>query len=48
MQILKFSDLDEVIHRANETEYGLGAGIMTQNLDKANYLSQGIRAGSVW
>lgn len=47
-QILKFSDLDEVIDRANKTDYGLAAGIFTKNIDKANHLIQGIRAGTVW
>ena len=30
--ILKYNDLDEVIHRANNTSYGLGAGIMSENI----------------
>lgn len=47
-QILKFSELDEVIERANKTDYGLAAGIFTKNIDKANHLIQGIRAGTVW
>ena len=45
---MKFKDMDEVIERANNTMYGLGAGIMTQSIDNAHYLSQGIRAGTVW
>lgn len=47
-QILKFSQLDEVLERANNTEYGLAAGVFTKDLDKANYLIQGLRAGTVW
>lgn len=47
-QILKFSDLDEVIKRANHTNYGLAAAVFTQDIDKANYLVQGLRAGTVW
>ncbi|CAH2087122.1 unnamed protein product [Euphydryas editha] len=47
-QILKFSQLDEVLERANDTEYGLAAGVFTKDLDKANYLIQGLRAGTVW
>lgn len=47
-QILKFSDLDEVIKRANQTNYGLAAAVFTQDIDKANYLVQGLRAGTVW
>ncbi|CAI9112594.1 OLC1v1013062C1 [Oldenlandia corymbosa var. corymbosa] len=46
--ILKFKDLDEVIRRANATRYGLAAGVYTKNIDTANTLSRGLRAGTVW
>jgi len=49
MTILKFSgDVDEVAKRANDTEYGLGAGIFTKNFPKANALAKRIRSGTVW
>ena len=47
-QILKFKTLDEAIKRANETQYGLGAGIITKNLDDALTFAQGVRAGSIF
>lgn len=47
-QILKFDDLEEVIQRANNTDYGLAAAVFTKDLNKANYLVQGLRAGTVW
>lgn len=47
-QIIKFSKLDEVVERANNTEYGLAAAVFTKDLDKANYLIQGLQAGTVW
>lgn len=47
-QIMKFSQIDEVIARANNTEYGLAASVFTKDLDKANIMSQGLRAGTVW
>lgn len=46
--ILKFNDLDEVIERANYTKYGLAAGIVTKDIDKAIQFSQRVEAGSVW
>ncbi|XP_059447839.1 aldehyde dehydrogenase family 2 member B7, mitochondrial-like [Corylus avellana] len=46
--ILKFRDLDEVIRRANDTHYGLGAGVFTQNIDTAQTLTRALRVGSVW
>lgn len=47
-QIIRFKDLDEVIERANKTEYGLAAAVFTQDIDKANYVVQGLKAGTVW
>ena len=41
-------DLDEVIRRANATEYGLAAGVFAKNINTANTLSRGLRAGTVW
>ena len=48
MQILKFSTMDEVIKRANSTNYGLAAAVVTKSIDNAIYISNGLRAGSVW
>ncbi len=48
MQISKFKTIDEVIERANRTNYGLAASIFTKNLEDALMLAQGIRAGTVW
>ncbi|TRY66264.1 hypothetical protein DNTS_026222 [Danionella cerebrum] len=48
MQILKFRSLEEVIERANSSKYGLAAAVFTQNIDKANYIAHGLRAGTVW
>ena len=47
-QIIRFNKLEEVIERANNSNYGLAAGVFTKDLDKALYIAQGIRAGTVW
>lgn len=47
MSILPFKNLDEVVGRANNTQYGLGAAIFTKDIGKAHYLSKKIRAGTV-
>ncbi|KAK4304831.1 hypothetical protein Pmani_023235 [Petrolisthes manimaculis] len=47
-QIFKFKNVNEVIERANKTQYGLAASVFTKDLDKANLFSQGLRAGTVW
>lgn len=46
--IMKFETMDEVIKRANDTEYGLAAGIVTKNIDVAMTFSQAVNAGTVW
>lgn len=46
--ILKFDTLEEVIERANSTEYGLAAGVLTKNIDTAMVFAQAVEAGSVW
>ncbi|XP_078028161.1 aldehyde dehydrogenase, mitochondrial-like isoform X2 [Epinephelus lanceolatus] len=48
MQILKFKTLEEVVNRANDTKYGLAAAVFTKDIDKASYVSNGLRAGTVW
>lgn len=48
MQILKFKTIEEVIERANDSKYGLAAAVFTKDLDKANFVSQSLRAGTVW
>ena len=47
-QIIKFSDISEVIDRANNTTYGLAAGVFTKDVDKATAISHSLRAGTVW
>ncbi|KAI1287426.1 Retinal dehydrogenase 1 [Halotydeus destructor] len=47
-QIFKFSTLAEVIKRANDTQYGLAAGVVTKNIDTALLFAQAVKAGSVW
>lgn len=46
--ILKFSTLDEVIERANSTEYGLAAGVVTKDINTAITFTNAVEAGSVW
>ncbi|MQL77241.1 hypothetical protein Taro_009648 [Colocasia esculenta] len=46
--ILKYKDLDEVIRRANDTHYGLAAGVFTSNIDTANTLTRALRQGTIW
>jgi phenylacetaldehyde dehydrogenase len=43
-----FTDLDEIAAQANDSEYGLGAGIWTKDISKAHALAKKLRAGTVW
>jgi acyl-CoA reductase-like NAD-dependent aldehyde dehydrogenase len=43
-----FKDIDSVAAEANNTEYGLAAGIFTKDISKAHRLAEAIRAGTVW
>ena len=47
-QIIKFSDVNEVIERANNTTYGLASAVFTKDIDKATTVSHSLRAGTVW
>jgi phenylacetaldehyde dehydrogenase len=44
----RFDDLDEVAKAANDTCYGLGAGIWTKDLSAMHRLAAKIKAGTVW
>ncbi|EAX02283.1 aldehyde dehydrogenase 1 family member A3 [Homo sapiens] len=46
--ILKFKSIEEVIKRANSTDYGLTAAVFTKNLDKALKLASALESGTVW
>ena len=43
-----FGDLDEAIAKANDTPYGLGAGVWTRDIKKAHYVARKLQAGTVW
>ncbi|XP_051565543.1 retinal dehydrogenase 2-like [Myxocyprinus asiaticus] len=47
-QIMKFKTIEEVIERANNTEYGLVAAVFTKDLNKAMTVSAAVQAGTVW
>ncbi|MGF1908586.1 betaine-aldehyde dehydrogenase [Vibrio kasasachensis] len=48
MSVLPFSDEEEVIQRANNSEYGLAAGVFTQNLSRAHRVIHQLQAGICW
>ena len=48
LAVMRFDDLDEGIALANETMYGLAAGIWTKDIQKAHRVARQIKAGTVW
>jgi acyl-CoA reductase-like NAD-dependent aldehyde dehydrogenase len=46
--VTTFRDDEEVIHIANGTEYGLGGGLWTTNLQRAHRVAGAMRSGMVW
>ncbi len=48
MSVLRFSDEQEVISRANETKYGLAAGVFTTNFSRAHRMIAKLQAGICW
>jgi len=43
-----FRDIDDLIAKANDTEYGLAAGVWTRDIAKAHRVASQLRAGTVW
>ncbi|GAB5903196.1 aldehyde dehydrogenase [Mycobacteroides chelonae] len=48
LSVTKFDSLDEALKIANDTLYGLGAGVWSRDMTNAYRLGRGIKAGRVW
>lgn len=48
MGLSTFSDTDEVIARANNTSFGLAAGLFSSNINTVTRVSRALKAGTVW
>ncbi|HTQ36543.1 MAG TPA: aldehyde dehydrogenase family protein [Steroidobacteraceae bacterium] len=48
MPVLKYKTLDEVIERANASEYGLGGTVWSKNTERALAVAQRLDTGTVW
>lgn len=48
MAVLDFNDEDEVVARANDTEFGLSAGVFTKDLSRAHRVISQLKAGTCW
>jgi len=45
---MPFTDPEEIIPRANDSEYGLAAAVWTRDIGKAHRMAEQLRAGTVW
>jgi len=48
VSVIPFTDVEDVIEQGNRINYGLGAGIWTNNLRKAHTVAAALKAGTVW
>jgi aldehyde dehydrogenase (NAD+) len=48
MSVIPFKSIDEVVKRANRTDYGLAAAVWTRDIKKAYAVANSVRAGTVW
>jgi aldehyde dehydrogenase len=48
LSVTSFKDMDHALEIANDTLYGLGAGVWTRNINTAYRMGRGIQAGRVW
>jgi betaine-aldehyde dehydrogenase len=48
LSVLAFDDEAEVVARANDTPFGLAAGVMTRDLARAHRTAGALEAGVVW
>jgi len=46
--VFSWSDYDEMIELANDVDYGLAAGVITEDLTKATSVPKTSRAGNIW
>jgi betaine-aldehyde dehydrogenase len=48
MSVLSFDSEDEVVHRANDTDFGLSAGVFTKDIQRAHRVVHNLEAGTCW
>lgn len=48
LPVIKFSDVDDVVERANDTDYGLGGSVWSASTDRAYDIATRFESGTVW
>jgi aldehyde dehydrogenase (NAD+) len=48
LSVIKFKDEEEAVAIANDSRFGLGAGVWTKDIARAHRMAERIQAGTVW
>lgn len=48
LPVLSYDDIDDVIARANDTDYGLGGSVWGRDIDRAVSVAEKVQSGTVW
>lgn len=48
LPIVKFSSIDEVLQRSNDSDFGLGGSVWSRDIDKAQQVASQMQTGTVW
>jgi acyl-CoA reductase-like NAD-dependent aldehyde dehydrogenase len=48
LPVIRYSDIEDVIHRANDTRYGLGASVWTSDIARGAAIAARLEAGTTW
>jgi acyl-CoA reductase-like NAD-dependent aldehyde dehydrogenase len=48
LPVIRYTDLDEVVRRANATEFGLSGSVWSRDLEKARAVAQRLECGTAW
>src|SRR6266478_7615544 len=48
LPVLRYTDIDDVIARANDTDFGLGGSVWSSDLERAFGVAARINSGTVW